>query len=172
MNTMRALLLASAVGLSGVIGAAAQQPAAPSPEALAVASELVSLVSGDMVNDMVTTTDAHAWPTIEQGLRGQHPEIDAETAAELRAEFNRLLRESITEGMSDAPAVYARHLTVQEMRDIQAFYRTPTGAKTARLMPQIIGEVMGNLAPRMQGAMPRINVAFTAILQKHGIGPK
>jgi hypothetical protein len=169
MKTMRAVLLASAVGLSGVIGAAAQQPAAPSPEALAAARELISLMSGDMVNDMVTRTNAQAWPSIEQGLRGRYPQIDAETVAELRGEFNKLLLESITDGMNDAPAIYARHLTVQEMRDLQAFYRTPTGAKTVKLMPQIMGEVMGNLAPRMQGAMQRINVAFNTILQKHGI---
>jgi uncharacterized protein len=172
MKTMRAVLLAAAVGMSSVIGAAAQQPAAPSPEALAVAKELISLMSGDMISDMVTRTDAQAWPSIEQGLRGQYPQIDAETAAELRAEFGKLLRESIIEGMNDAPAIYAHYLTVQEMRDIQAFYRTPTGAKTVKLMPQIMGEVMGNLAPRMQGTMQRINVAFTTILQKHGFGPK
>jgi uncharacterized protein len=172
MKTMRAVLLASAVGLSGIIGAAAQQPSAPSPEAIAVAKELVSLLSGDLVNDMVSRTNAQAWPTIEQGLRGQYPQIDAATIGELRDEFGKLLLESITDGMNDAPAIYARYLTVQEMRDIQAFYRTPTGAKTVKLMPQIMGEVMGNLAPRMQGTMQRINVAFTGILQKHGFGPK
>jgi hypothetical protein len=172
MKIMRAVLLAAAVGLSGMTGVAAQQPAAPSPEALAVAKELISLMSGDMVNDMVSRTNAQVWPSIEQGLRGQYPQIDAETIAELRGEFSKMLLESITEGMNDAPAIYARYLTVQEMRDIQAFYRTPTGAKTVKLMPQIMGEVMGNLAPRMQGTMQRINVAFTGILQKHGYGPK
>jgi hypothetical protein len=36
-----------------------------------------------------------------------------------------------------------------------------------KLMPQIMGEVIGNMAPRMQGMMRRINVAFTGIPHKH-----
>ncbi|HKA52204.1 MAG TPA: DUF2059 domain-containing protein, partial [Candidatus Binatia bacterium] len=56
-----------------------------------------------------------------------------------------------------------------EMRDIQVFYRTPTGAKMLRLMPQIMGEVTANLAPRMQGTMQRIGVAFNEILKKRGL---
>jgi hypothetical protein len=171
MKILRALLVASAVGMS-VIPASAQQPAAPSPEAIAVAKELVALMTGDIVNDMASKTNAQAWPTIEQGLRGQYPQIDAGTVAELRAEFEKQLLTGMTEGMNDAPAIYARYLSVQEMRDIQVFYRTPTGAKMLKLMPQIMGEVMANLAPRMQGNMQRINVAFTDILQKHGFGAK
>jgi uncharacterized protein len=172
MKTLRALLVASAVGMSGVLPASAQQPAAPSPEAIAVARELVSLLTTDIVNDMASKTNAQAWPTIEQGLRGQYPQIDEATIAELRAEFEKLLLASMNEGMNDAPAIYAHYLTVQEMRDIQTFYRTPTGAKMVKLMPQIMGEVMANLAPRMQGNMQRINVAFTTILQNHGYGAK
>jgi hypothetical protein len=169
---LRVLLLASVAGMSGIIVAAAQQaaaPAAPSPEALAAAKELVALLSGDVVNDLAGKVNAQAWPGIEQGLRGRYPQIDDATIAELRAEFERQTVESMTEHMNEAPAIYARYLTVQEMRDIQAFYRTPTGAKTLKLMPQIMGEVMANLGPRMQGMMQRINVSFTGILQKHSL---
>jgi hypothetical protein len=169
MKILRVLLLASAAGISSIISAAAQQPAAPSPETLAVAKELVALMTGDIVNDMANKTSAQAWPTIEQGLRRQYAQIDAATIADLRAEFEKQLLSSMTEGMNDAPTIYARYLTVQEMRDIQGFYRTPTGGKMLKLMPQIMGEVMANLAPRMQGNMQRINVAFTEILKKHGL---
>ena len=127
------------------------------------------MMTGDIVNDMATKTSAQAWPTIEQGMRRQYPQIDAATLAELRAEFEKQMLGSVNEGMNEAPAIYARYLTVQEMRDIQVFYRTPTGAKMLKLMPQIMGEVMANLAPRMQGNMQRIGVAFTEILKKHGL---
>jgi uncharacterized protein len=179
MKIVRVLLLASAAGMSGVMPAAAQQaapppaaapsPGAPSPEALAVAKELISVLSGDMVKDLAAKTIAQAWPSIEQGLRGRYPQMDDAAVAELRAEFEKQIVANMTEHMAEAPAIYARYLTVQEMRDIQAFYRTPTGAKTLTLMPQIMGEVMGNLGPRMQGAMQRINVAFGEILKKHGL---
>jgi len=174
MKILRVLLLASAVGMSGVIPAAAQPaPApAPSPEAIAVAKELVAIVSGEMINDITTKMTAQIWPTIDQALRNQYPQLDAATSAELRAEFEKLIVADMTDYMNDAPAIYARYLTVAEMRDIQAFYRTPTGAKTLKIMPQIMGEVMGNLAPRMQGMMQRVNVALTGILQKHGYATK
>jgi hypothetical protein len=170
MKILRVGLLASVVGLSGVISAAAQQAAtpAPSPEAIEVAKELLAIVSPDMVNDMTSKMTAQIWPILEQGLRTQYPQLDAATSTELRAEFEKLLVADMNEYMSDAPAIYARYLTVAEMRDIQTFYRTPTGAKTLKLMPQIMGEVMANLAPRMQGMMQRVNVALNGVLQKHG----
>jgi len=169
MKILRVLLLASAVGTGSIVSVAAQQPATPSPETLAVAKELVALMSGDLVNDMAGKASAQAWPTIEQGLRRQYPQINAATLAELRTEFEKQMLSSMNEGMSDAPTIYARYLTVQEMRDIQVFYRTPTGAKMLRLMPQIMGEVTANLAPRMQGTMQRIGVAFNEILKKRGL---
>jgi uncharacterized protein len=176
MKTLRAWLLVSALGLGGIIPAAAQVAAppvaAPSAEAIAVAKELLTLMSGDMISDLTSKMVAQAWPTLEQAVRTQYSQLDAATNAELRAEFEKQMAANVAESMNDAPAVYARHLTVPEMRDIQAFYRTPTGAKTLKLMPQITAEVMGQFFPRMQGMMERINVALTGILQKHGYAIK
>jgi len=31
--------------------------------------------------------------------------------------------------IAEGPAIYARHFTAQELREIMAFYRTPTGGK-------------------------------------------
>jgi len=142
MNTMRAVLLAAAIGLSSVLPAAAQgantaPPATPSAEAIAVAKELLALVSGDMISDLTSKMVAQMWPTLEQSLRTKYPTLDAATGAELRAEFEKQIAANVAETMKDAPAIYARYLTVPEMREIQAFYRTPTGAKALKLMPQI-----------------------------------
>jgi hypothetical protein len=177
MRILRVLLLASGVGLAGVVAAASQgaNPAAapaPSAETLATAKELVALMSGDMLNDLTSKMVAQAWPNIEQSLRMQFPKIDAATITELRAEFEKQMAANVAESMNDAPAIYARYLTVAEMRDIQAFYHTTTGAKTLKLMPQITSEVMGNFMPRMQGMMARIDTALTGILQKHGFATK
>jgi len=54
------------------------------------------------------------------------------------------------------------------LRKCQAFYRTPTGAKTLKLTPQISSQVMGQFFPRMQSMMVRVNSALVGILQKHG----
>src|SRR5579859_6343398 len=170
MKMLRIMLLVSAAILTGAVPAAAQgaPPAAPSAEALAVAKELISLLSGDMLADLNSKMVAQAWPSLEQALRQQFPKLDAATSAELRAEFEKQITANVAEALSDAPTIYARYLSVAEMRDIQAFYKTTTGAKSLKMMPQITAEMMGNFIPRMQGMMQSVDVAMTAILQKHG----
>lgn len=53
--------------------------------------------------------------------------------------------------------LYARYFTVEEVKQIAAYYRTPIGAKSLQLMPQVMAESMGIsqrvLAPRIQKAM-------------------
>jgi hypothetical protein len=171
MKILRVVLLASAATLGGVVSAASQgapPAAAPSADAIAVAKELISLMSGDMMNDLTGKMVAQVWPSVEQSLRQQFPKLDAATSAELQAEFQKQMAANVTEALSDAPTIYAKYLSVAEMRDIQAFYKTPTGAKSLKLMPQITAESMGNFLPRMQGMMERVNTAMTGILQKHG----
>jgi uncharacterized protein len=174
MTFLRALLFASALALGGAVPAASQNAntVPPSPEALQTAKELLSIMSGDMIADLSGKMIAQVWPSLEQALRAQYPKLDAPTLGELRAEFERLMAANITDAMKDAPAIYARYLSVPEMRDVQAFYRTPTGAKTLKLMPQITAEIMGTFLPRMQGLQQSVNAAFQTILQKHGFDTK
>jgi uncharacterized protein len=178
MKIIRAALLASAVAMIGVIPAAAQQAAtpAPSPEAIAVAKELVAVMSTDMLKDMTNNMLTQMWPPMEQTLKAQFPQMDAAAFAslnaEIRAELEKQVMTEVSAMMETSPVIYARHLTVEEMRDIQAFYRTPAGAKALKVMPQIMGEVMADFGPRLQAMGQRINVAISGILQKHGYGPK
>jgi uncharacterized protein len=176
MKILRVLLLASAAVMSAVITAAAQQSATPSPEAIAAAKQLVAVMSPDMIKDMNNKIFAQMWPAMENALQSQFSKLDAATAAqmktEIRAEVEKEVLNEVTGLMDIMPPIYARYLTVNEMRDIQAFYRTPAGAKTLKVMPEIMGEAMGGFGPRLQGMVQRINVAITDILQKHGTGSK
>jgi uncharacterized protein len=176
MNILRILLLASAAGMSGIIAAAAQQPAAPSPEAIAAAKELIAIMSPDMIRDMNNKIFAQMWPAMEQALQSQFSRMDAVTAAglktEIRAEVEKEVVKEVTGLMDIMPAIYAHYLTADEMRDIKAFYRTPAGAKTLKVMPEILGEAMAGFGPRLQDMMQRINVTITGILRKHGDGAK
>jgi uncharacterized protein len=174
MRILRALLVASAV--AGVIPAAAQQTAAPSPEAIEEAKKLITIMSPDMIKDMNAKLFGQMWPSMEQALRTQFATVDAATLEELKTEIRAALeKEVITEMtpiMDNMPAVYAKYLTVDDMRDIQAFYRTPGGAKLLKVMPEIMGEAMSGIGARMQGMVQRLNVAVLGILQKRGLGPK
>jgi uncharacterized protein len=177
MKVLRVLLLASVVGGGGVITATAQQAAgpAPSPEAIAVAKELIAIMSPDMIKDMNDKIFAQMWPPMQQALRTQMPGLDVavadELSAEIRTQLEKELMEQVTALKDTVPDIYARYLTADEMRAIQAFYRTPAGAKALKVMPEIMGETMASLSPRLQSMMERINVAVIGILQKHGNGP-
>jgi hypothetical protein len=72
------------------------------------------------------------------------------------------------ETMKASPAVYARNFTAPELRDIVAFYKTPTGAKALHTMPKVMGEVMAQLGPRVQAFQQELNARLLAILEKHG----
>jgi hypothetical protein len=176
MKILRVMLLASAAALSAAIPAAAEAPAAPSAEAIAAAKDLISVTSPDMVKDINNKIFSQMWPAMERDLRAKKPDLDAATAETLKAEIGAALeKEVVTEvsGMMETmPAVYAKYLTVQEMRDIKAFYQTPTGAKALKVMPEIMGESMGQFGPRMQGMMQRVSVSVMDILKKHDLGPK
>lgn len=63
----------------------------------------------------------------------------------------------ISEMEAEVTALYARHFTADEVKQIAAYYRTPVGAKSLQLMPQIMGESMAIsqriTGPRLQKAM-------------------
>jgi len=61
--------------------------------------------------------------------------------------------------------LYARHYTVEEMRQISAFYKSPVGAKMLVTMPQMIGESMQMTQTLI---MPRIEAMMKKIQAEHG----
>ena len=147
------------------VAPAAAQPA-PSPEALQAANELFALLSKDMYTQLVAQITAQIWPQIEHALAAK---ADAATIAELRKEFERIQMDYMSGLMSDAPAIYARHFSAAELRELLAFYRTPIGTKALRELPQITAEVMGLIMPRLQQVQQQTMGAFTKILHDRGL---
>jgi len=160
------IVLASLVGLLAAPRANAQ--AEGSPEAVQVATELMGVLSKDMVAQLSGQMIAQVWPTVEQQLRAARPDIDAATLAELRTEFERLQREYLTDVMKGAPAVYAKYFSAQELRDMLAFYRTPTGEKSLRVLPQVMSEFLADLMPRLQEVQQKTGEGFQKILRQKG----
>jgi len=171
MTILRTFMLVALLALFGApIGprpAAAQSPA--TPEALQAAKDLVSVVSKDTMGQLVTQVTAQVWPMIERGLRAKQPDIQATTLADLRKEFERIQVEYMSGLMSDAPAIYARHFSADELRQLLAFYHTPIGAKALRELPQITAEVMALIMPRLQQVQQQTMGAFTKILHDRGL---
>jgi len=140
----------------------------PSPEAMAAANELFAILSTDLIKQLSGQVTNAFWPVVEQKARAD--KIDDATIAELRAEFERIQIGFVADAMRDAPPIYARHFTAAELRDLIAFYRTPTGAKALQQMPQVMGEFAMLLVPRMQDLQRKATDGFNRILQEHGYG--
>jgi hypothetical protein len=151
--------------LAACLMAPAQAQNGASPEALQAAKELAAVMTGDTVTQVSHALTTQIWPTIENRFA---PKVDKATLAELRAEFERSVAEFSGETMKDAPAVYAKYFSVQELHDMLAFYRSPTGAKALKVMPQVLADVSIQMQPRMQEFQRALNERVAAVMRKHG----
>jgi hypothetical protein len=166
------LVLGAATVLSGIDGISrGLAQGAGSPEALPAARELATLTAGAVISEVVTAMTSQVWPVVEASLRVKNPTIDAPTLTALRREFEQLEVNAIREVMIDGAPIYARYFTANELREMIAFYRTPTGAKALAVMPRASLELLQSLAPRMQPLSESVNRSFAAILQQRGFQP-
>src|SRR5262245_29872225 len=167
-SRLRAIAIAFMLCAAALPGRAIAQADA-SPDALTAANELMAVTSKDTVQQMVTGMTTQVRPTIERALRLKRSDIDQATLTELRNEFERIQVQYMAGVMADAPAIYARHFTAQELRDMLAFYKTPTGQKSLQVMPQLTAEVFQMVMQKMQGLQVQIMGAFTNVLRQRGI---
>ena len=165
MRTVRVVAIAVLLCVTGMQASADDSPNAA---ALTAAQELMSTISPDMTKQLTGSIAATFWPVVEQKARAD--KIDDATIGELRNEFERIQIAFVTEAMKEAPAIYARHFTADELRELAAFYRTPTGAKALRETPQVMGELTSFLLPRLQDVQRQTNDAFIKILHEHSYG--
>jgi hypothetical protein len=161
---MRSIVMIVAVVALSCLPARAQGPG--SPEAQTAAKELSAVMSADMIGQMTDAMTAQVWPKLEGALRAK---VDPAALAEVRTEFEQTLKAFVIDATKDAPAIYAKYFSAQELREMAGFYRTETGAKALRLMPQVMAEYFGTLMPRMEGFNRDLQTRIQAILTKHGV---
>ena len=160
-------LLRSLVPLLLLVGLSGTAPEeTPSPEALQAASELLTILSGDMSKQLAAMLTNGFWPAIEQRAHAQN--IDDATLSDLRKEFEGIMVSTLAEAMKGAPAIYAQHFTASELKELTAFYRTPTGGKTLTEMPKVTGEFAASLMPRLNDIQQQMAAAFDKTLRAHG----
>jgi hypothetical protein len=106
---------------------------------------------------------------VEAGVNANTSLTDAQRKEQLqKIEADLPKMAEVTRNVMNDPAViaemeaavidlYARYFTVEEVKQIAAYYRTPIGAKSLQLMPQVMAESMAIsqrvTAPRIQKAM-------------------
>jgi hypothetical protein len=157
-------LLAIALLCAGLTLPARAQDA-PSAEALRAAQDLAAVMTADTIQQMSAAMIGQMWPSIESQLGGK---VDAATLAEMRSEFVGIATSFTGDMMKEAPAVYARNFSVQELRDLLAFYKSPAGAKALHIMPKVMADIATQMAPRMQGFQRDLVARMQTIMEKHG----
>ena len=112
----------------------AQTPSAtPSPEALAAASELMTVMKpADQFKAILPVIIQNMKQAIVQG----RPEVEKQYDAMMPA-FNDSAQKRVKELTETLAAIYANNFTADELRDLAAFYRTPTGQKFLARQPAI-----------------------------------
>ena len=148
-----ALVLASAAG--------AQEENAQAR--LDLARETMALTGADgMVNQMLDMM----MPTMRPALMQQYPDATDAQIAEAIDLIRDAFREASPELVDGGAQVYADLFTVEELEAINAFYRTPAGAKLVELLPEVTerSNLIGQrVATRvMMGVNPQINAIMQA----------
>jgi hypothetical protein len=168
MTIARAFAIAAALAVAGWPAGPARAQNAPSNDAIEAARDLLALMSKDMVAQLVGQVTVQMWPSIESRLRAYNPNIDDAALAELRKELERIQVDYMMNIAKDGPAIYARHFTAQELREVIAFYSTPTGRKLLQMTPQMTAEVMAMITPHMPDFYGRTIDAFAKVLRSRG----
>jgi len=171
-RVVRYIIVLGALGLAGALEIApvfsqnAESPgSAGSPEALRAAADLMTVMSPQMIGQLSQQMTAAVWPNLETSLKSK---VDAATISDLHDEIERQIAKFTSENMKDAPALYTKYFSAQELNELAAFYRTATGAKALQVMPRLMGEFMTQMLPRMQGFQNELAVSVQNVMKKHG----
>ena len=159
-------LAAAFIILTAFAGPLAAQTT-PAPDAIAAAQELAAIMNDESMTQMRTAITAQIWTNVERQLASR---ADAATLAEMRREFERSVADLTGDVMKNVPAVYARHFSAQELHDMIAFYKSPTGARSLKEMPAVLVDVSQEIAPRMQSMQTDLNARIDTIMRTHGYG--
>jgi uncharacterized protein len=151
--------------LCACAGAPLHAQEAGSPEALQAAQELSAMVTTEMVGQLSHNMISQMWPRIEAEFGGK---VDAATLAELRGEVESAVTSFTTDAMKDVPAVYAKYFTAQELRDLLTFYKTPTGSKALKTLPQVTADITSRMVPQLQSFQSDLLHRLRAVMDKHG----
>jgi uncharacterized protein len=110
----------------------------PSPDAIAAAQEFMTTMKmTDQIKAVLPAIIQSLKPAIVQNRPQVERDFD-DIAQRLLEAFNARVSELI----ALSAAIYARNFSVDELRELTAFYRTPLGQKVLQKLPAVTQETM------------------------------
>jgi hypothetical protein len=157
-----AACLAVALVFSGSVQA--QQPAQPTPAAIASAKELLTLKRADAMyaNAVPGMVERTKTTLLQSNLNYQK---DLNEVALIVAKSLAGREKEIGDGMAK---IYASHFTEQELKDLVTFYKSPLGQKLITQEPKAIEASMGFMNQWAHQFAEVVNGAFRAEMRKRG----
>jgi hypothetical protein len=154
----------------------AQSTETISREALEEAREIAYSQINEMADKIAGSFRARTWPQIERDLIGKY---DQATLDELLSELIKLQKKFVLAAINDTPPMYARRLTVEELREINAYIRSPqkdeiafngspVGQKMWWASQDIMREMTDLLLTKKDAFQVEISSVFRKVLRSHG----
>ncbi len=111
---------------------------------------------------------------MEGSLRAANPDVDPRAFKIISEEVNGLIdQEVVAGGVLTEPMheIYSKYYSVEELKQIVAFNKTPLGQKILKVTPAITQEGMKAGQAYGQALAPRLQEKVMARFQKEGINP-
>ncbi len=107
-----------------------------------------------------------------ESLRRANPKLDERAAAIVREEVTKAMSEHSPAMLAAIVKIYNKHFSEKEIRDVIAFYKTPTGRKTLHLMPKLMRDSIMSNMKILRAMMPDLSLRIRQRLRREGHLPK
>lgn len=135
--------------------AAPSAPAATDPEKLRLAREVFEAVGG--ADSMRESLQAAVGAVSKEQVPLGNPAVQKH-AAEIQAYAAQQVVDAVPQIMAAAEQVYAQDFSTDQLKDILAFYQSPTGQALKAKLPDIARQMILQLRPTMMELRKRIVV--------------
>jgi hypothetical protein len=135
----------------------------------AAIKELMDITGSAQIGEMFATAFLQQ---MTMALKSINPEIPPRAFTLLEEEINAVIREEMLEKGSLYELIYPiyhKYLTLEDTRELIAFYNTPVGRKIIRVMPQLTQEAMHAGQLWGQSLDPVMQQRIAKRLEKEGI---
>jgi hypothetical protein len=163
-RSLNRLALVAALAFAWVALAGPARAQAPSPGAIAAAKELVALKGGGAMFDPLI-------PGVIESAKNQFIPTNPNLAGplnEVAAQLHKEYAPKRAEILDLVATAYAKHFTEQEIKDIVAFYKTPTGKKMLAQEPAAINESLTAAQDWANSFSDTVLQRFRTEMQKRG----
>lgn len=107
----------------------------------------------------------------EQQVKLSSPDLSPEVMKIVREEYEAVLDEHSDALMQKFYPIYLKYFTIDEMRALTEFYRSPVGVKAVRLLPTLMQEGARVGAAWAQSLVPIFQQRIQERLRREGLGP-